>query len=939
VAVCVPDSPLSVTEVDTVGTVTNPEPVTPEVPIVLNDSGPPGRSDWEGDVVLADGATVHMRAMRADDEPRLGQMYERMSSDSVYYRFFSPVPRATATLLELDRLGQAGHAGRVAVSGDDIVAAARYDTVKPGVAEVAFVVADEYQGRGVGTLLLEHLAVIARSHGIHTFAADTLPDNAKMLGMFAAAGWARDCHFDGGTVRTQFSIVPSAESTAAIADREHVAESASMARLLAPRSVAVIGASREPGKIGNAVMQNLVGLGFRGCLYPVNPNATSVVGLPAYASVIDIPDPVDLAIVVRPAQDVLDVVDACAHKQVHALVILSSGFAELGAAGAVLQRSIVARVRANGMRVVGPNCLGIANTAPSVRLNATFAPTAPVVGNVAFLSQSGGLGIELLGQAAARGIGISQFVSVGNKSDVSSNDLLQYWEDDPQTGVILLYLESFGNPRKFARIARRVSRHKPIVVVKSGRTPAGSRAASSHTAALATSDVAVDALFRQAGVIRVDTLEELLDTAQLLATQPVPRGSRVAIIGNAGGPGILAADACAGAGLSVGELSASTRATWRTVVVPGTDVQNPIDLGAAASADLFARALPVVLHDNSVDAVIVVYAPPVVTDAHAVARAVADATATAAAGKPVVACFLGRLDVADDLRGTGESRPTIPTFAFPEAAARALGRAAELAAWRARPRGEMPQLCDVDVGAASALIAARLGHHPDGVWLDGADTDVLLRSFGIPTIEARRVPDVEGALTAAAQIGYPVALKIGSADVVHKTDVGGVKLDLADPDAVQRAFDDMRSRFGAGMHGAMVQRMAPPGLEVIVGVTQDPLFGPLLLFGLGGVTSELLADRALRILPVTDVDAHDLVRSLRTSPLLFGYRGSPALDVAALEDVILRVARLASEAPEITEMDLNPVIVHEHGVVVVDTKVRCAPAPNTVPPELRRMRD
>ena len=570
----------------------------------------PEISEYEGDVVLADGATVHMRAMQPEDEPRLAAMYERLSSDSLYYRFFSPVPRATATSLEMHKLGDAGHVARVALLGDEVLAAARYDVVSPGVAEVAFVVADEHQGRGVGTLLLEHLAVIARSQGIHTFAADTLPDNGRMLGMFAAAGWARDSHFDGGSIRTRFSIEPSAASTAAIEDREHVAESASMARLLAPRTVAVIGASREPGKIGNAVMQNLVGQGFAGVVYPINPNASSVAGMSAYASVLDVPGPVDLAVVVRPAQDVLDVVEECARKEVHALVILSSGFAEMGAEGAALQRAIVTKARANGMRVVGPNCLGIANTAPSVRLNATFAPTPPVEGNVAFLSQSGGLGIELLSQAAARGIGISEFVSVGNKSDVSGNDLLQYWEDDPRTGVILLYLESFGNPRKFARIARRISRHKPIVVVKSGRTPAGSRAASSHTAALASSDVAVDALFRQTGVIRVDTLEDLLDTAQMLASQPIPRGPRVAIIGNAGGPGILAADASAGAGLQVEDLTAESQAALRTFVTPAASVHNPMDLGAAASAEQFGKALPVVLADDGVDAVIVVYAPP-----------------------------------------------------------------------------------------------------------------------------------------------------------------------------------------------------------------------------------------------------------------------------------------------------------------------------------------
>ncbi len=904
-------------------------------------------ADWEGDVVLADGATVHMRAMVPADEPLLARMYDALSADSVYYRFFSPVPRATATALEMNRLGDAGHVTRVALLGDDIVAAARYDLVSAGVAEVAFVVADEHQGRGVGTLLLEHLAVIARAQGIHTFTADTLPNNAKMLGMFAAAGWARDCRFDGGTVRTRFSIEPSAESTAAIAGREHVAEAASMARLLAPRSVAVIGESREPGKIGYAVMQNLLRQGFRGVVYPVNPTASSIAGVPAYASVLDIPEPVDLAVVVRPAAEVLGVVGECARKKVHAIVILSSGFAEMGEDGLALQRSIVTKARANGMRVVGPNCLGVANTDPAVRLNATFAPTAPVEGNVAFLSQSGGLGIELLSQAAARGIGISEFVSVGNKGDVSGNDLLQYWEDDPRTRVILLYLESFGNPRKFARIARRVSRRKPIVAVKSGRTAAGSRAASSHTAALASSDVAVDALFRQAGVLRVDTLEELLDTAQLLATQPVPRGSRVVIVGNVGGPGILAADACEGAGLDVVELSSATETEVRALVTPGVTVRNPIDLGAAATPEMFARGLDAVLRDDAVDAVIVIYASPVVTDAGAVARAVADAATGADGGKPVVACFLGRLDVADELRGDGSSRSTIPTFAFPEAAARALGRAAGIAAWRDRPVGTVATLEQLgiepaDVDKTRELIGDRLaGTEPgrDDLWLDEADTGAMLRAFGIPTIESRRVHDADAAATAARDLGWPVVLKVGSAKVVHKTDVGGVALGLADPDAVRRAFDEMHARFGDGMGGAVVQRMAPPGLEVIVGVTQDPLFGPLLLFGLGGVTAELLADRALRILPVTDEDAHELVRSLRTSPLLFGYRGSPALDVDALEQLIVRVARLAADVPEVTEMDLNPIIVHEKGVVAVDAKVRCAPAIPWIPAELRRMRD
>ena len=614
-------------------------------------------------------------------------------------------------------------------------------------------------------------------------------------------------------------------------------------------------------------------------------------------------------------------VEECARKHVHALVILSAGFAELGDEGAELQRSIVTTARANGMRVVGPNCLGIANTDPAVRLNATFAPTPPVEGNVAFLSQSGGLGIELLSQAAARGMGISQFVSVGNKSDVSGNDLLQFWDDDPRTGVILLYLESFGNPRKFARIARRISRHKPIVAVKSGRTPAGSRAASSHTAALASSDVAVDALFRQAGVIRVDTLEELLDTAQMLSTQPIPNGPRVAIVGNAGGPGILAADACAGRRARVSWATRSTSARRGT-------------------PEAFASAISEVLLDPEVDALIVIYAPPVVTDARAVARAVAGATAAAASGKPVVSCFLGRLDVADELAGDGGSRRAIPDVRLsrgggartrPRGRARGVARPAGGQRCRARRCRHLGAQGD-DLGAARAgsgrRVARRVGCRR-----------AAARSRDPHGRRPARAGDIEQALAAAGELGYPVVLKVGSPEVVHKTDVGGVALGLGSADAVAAAFGEMEQRFGAAMGGAIVQRMAPPGLEVIVGVTQDPLFGPLLLFGLGGVTAELLADRALRILPVTDADAHELVRSLRTSPLLFGYRGAPALDVAALEDLILRVARLAQDVPEITEMDLNPIIVHEHGVVTVDAKIRCAPAPRRMPAELRRMRD
>jgi acetate---CoA ligase (ADP-forming) len=894
--------------------------------------------DWESDVVLADGATVHVRALRSDDEPLVKAMYATLSDDAVYMRFFSPLRREMAVRLELDGIGTSRHVARVALLGGHMLGIVRYDVVGPGVGEVACVVTDDQQGRGLATLLLEHLAVIGRAQGLHTFVAETLAENSKMLNVFKAVGWERRTRFQAGVLHTEFAIDPRPGSTEAISRREHTAEAASMARVMSPRSVAVVGASPTPGRIGHAVMNNLIAQEFRGPLYPVNPTVESVAGLRAYASILDIPGPVDLAIVIRPAPSVLDLVDECAHKGVHALLILSAGFAELGDTGAALQREVVTRARANGMRVVGPNCLGIANTAPDVQLNATFAPDPPVPGNIAFLSQSGGIGIELLSAAARRGIGISEFVSAGNKADVSGNDLLQHWEDDPRTDVILLYLESFGNPRKFARLARRVSRRKPIVALKSGRTSAGSRGASSHTAALASSDLTVDALFRQAGVVRVDTIEELLDTAELLASQPLPTGSRVAIVGNAGGPGILAADACGASNLRVEEMPQSTQDALRDVVPAIAGARNPVDLGAAATPDQFAVAIEILLRDETVDGVIVVYAPPVVTNASAIASGVADAVARTRAVKPVVACFLGGSDVASELAGS-DSEPGIPAFAYPEAAARALGRAAELARWRARGEGKFLPLADIDVDAARALLTAQLERGGESSWLPADDTEAMMRCAGIPTIGSEHVDDENEAAVAAEQLGFPVALKVGNPVIVHKTDEGGVHLGLEDAAAVRGAFDEMKRRFGAEMGGAVVQRMASRGPEFIVGVTQDPSFGPLLLFGSGGVAAELLADRALRILPMTDQDAHDLVRALRTSPLLFGYRGAPKLDVAALEDLIGRVAKLAEEAPEISEMDLNPVIVYEDGLAVVDVKVRVTSPPLVLPPEFRRMRD
>ncbi|MDQ1383114.1 MAG: hypothetical protein QOG65_493 [Actinomycetota bacterium] len=887
--------------------------------------------------MLADGGTARIRPSRPDDEPLLLALYERLSDESIYLRFFSPVPRPTAVQLErITSIDYVDHMVLVAQLGEAIVAVARYDRIAPDEAEVAFAVADDQQGRGLATLLLEHLAGIARANGITTFSADTLPGNSKMLNVFSDAGWLAVSHFADGTVKVRFAIAPTVSSVGAVAARETRAESASIARLLAPRSIAVIGASTTVGKIGHELFRNLLEYGFEGPVYPVHPSSVSVAGVRAYPSVLDVPDEVDLAVIVVPAPEVPAIALECAEKGVHGMLVITAGFAEVGVEGKDAELALVAQARRSGMRIIGPNCFGVLNTAPGVRMNATFAPARPVAGNVAFLSQSGGLGIELMSRAGDLGIGISQFVSVGNKADVSGNDLLQFWADDPQTDVILFYLESFGNPGKFVRLARNVARSKPIVAVKSGRTAAGSRAASSHTAALAAPDVAVDALFRQAGVIRVDTLDELLSTAMVLAHQPIPGGRRVAIVSNAGGPAILAADACAGAGLEVRELDDGTQDALRKIASSGASVRNPVDLVAGATAGQYEDALRITLADASIDAVIAIFVPPLVTRADDVARAIGRA-AQAANGKPIVSCFLGQSGVPDALRGD-DTRPTIPSYAFPESAAHALGRVADLADWRRRPPGVVPQLTGIDIARARSIVATALGAAPDGAWLEPGAAVALIGSFGIPVVEQREVTDGEGARVAAREIGFPVALKASAPELVHKSDVGGVALGLRDEASVAAAFRSMSRSLGAGMTGAVVQPMVPPGVELLVGITHDPSFGPLVLFGLGGVTAELLGDRSLRLVPVTDQDAHDLVRSLRGSQLLFGYRGQAPVDVPALEDLLLRVGALADEIPQIAEMDLNPVVASSSGVVAIDVKVRVAPSITQVPADMRRMR-
>ena len=710
---------------------------------------------------------------------------------------------------------------------------------------------------------------------------------------------------------------------------------ASLDPLFRPRSVAVIGASRERGTIGAEIFHNLIEHGFRGPVYPVNPKASVVHSVQAYPTIADVPGPVDLAVIVVPAAVAPETLEACGKAGVRAAVVISAGFKETGDAGRAREQALVECARRHGMRLLGPNCLGVLNTEAGVQLDATFAPTYPPAGRIAFSSQSGALGLAILEYAAELNLGISQFVSVGNKADVSGNDLLEFWEHDPGTDLILLYLESFGNPRRFTQIARRVGRVKPIIAVKSGRTKAGVRAAASHTGSLAGSDAAVNALFTQSGVIRTDTIEELFDVAMLLAHQPVPRGSRVAIITNAGGPGIMASDACESHGLEVPPLADATVAALKEFLPREASTRNPVDMIASAAPESFEHAIPLVAADPNVDALLVIYVPPIVTRpldvARAIVRGAAAATTDAARRneppKPILTCFLGKHGMTESLQSFHDSK--IPSYAFPESAAIALSRAVRYGHWRAEPEGSVRHF-DVDVTRARAAIARAKARPGTGetAWLDPDETREVLQAYGIAVPESRIARSAEEAVINAGVLGFPVVLKLVSSSITHKSDVGGVALDLRNAEEVRGAYAGIERRMEAQgwkslMEGVLVQPMVQDGTEAIVGMVHDPSFGPLVMFGLGGVQVELLKDVAFRVQPLSDHDARDLVCGVRGFPLLAGYRGAPARDVPALEELLLRVSQLAGEHEDVVEMDLNPVkvLAPRRGCLVVDARI------------------
>ncbi|MFW6692127.1 GNAT family N-acetyltransferase [Streptomyces sp. MAR4 CNX-425] len=955
---------------------------------------------WEADVVLRDGGTAEVRPIVPDDADRLVAFFDRVSDESKYLRFFAPHPRLSAR--DVHRFTHHDYVDRVglaAVVGDAFIATVRYDRIEPTAmgspqarqgrgdgspqAEVAFLVQDDQQGRGVASALLEHIAACARERGVRRFVADVLPANSRMMKVFTDAGYTQKRSFEDGVVRLEFELEPTERSLAVMHAREQRAEARSVRRLLAPRSVAVVGVGRRPGGVGRTVLANLLAAGFTGRVYAVNhayPGDRDRLlpeDVPARRSVRDIDEPVDLAVVAVPADRVPDVVDDCGEQGVQGLVVLSSGYAEAGAEGRARQRDLVRQARGHGMRVIGPNAFGVLNTAPPVRLNATLAPEPAGAGRVGVFTQSGAIGIALLSGLHRRPggalAGVSTFVSAGNRADVSGNDLLQYWHDDAATDVVLMYLESLGNPRKFTRLARRTSADKPVVVVKGARHSASTPPGHAVPGTSVPADT-VGALLRQAGVVAVDTVTELVDTGLLLAAQPLPAGPRVAIVGNSDSLGLLAYDACRAAGLRP---------------LP------PRDLTAAAAPEDFRAAVAAALGEEGCDAVLVTAIPwvadPDVPALAAVpgpqdAGALAAALRAAADGatKPVAVVHLEIEGLPEALAAPPDG---IPAYPAGERAARALAQAVRHAQWRRRAAdpGRVPEYDDLDPAGAAADIAALLGERTpaavadDGVppdWAPGGarrvpaggpgagagpaeartarppapyaedvpldvpepDAARVLGRYGITVLPVLPAPDPDAAAAAAARLGYPVALKTTAVHLRHRPDLGGVRLDLAGEEQLRLAHAELTGTLGdAAELQPVVQAMAPRGVDTVVRATVDPGVGAVLSFGLSGAPSELLGDLAHRLVPATDRDAAELIRAVRGAPVLFGWRGAQPVDTAALEELLLRLSLFVDEHPEVVSVELSPAVVAPRGVSVLSAALRLAPPPPRVDLGARRM--
>lgn len=874
---------------------------------------------WVVDVLAKDGGAVALRPIVPEDAPLLEAFHETLSERTRYMRFFGPYP--TLSPKDLDRFTVVDHHDRVAfvmVLGGRIIAVGRYERLN-GVgdgksAEVAFVVADDQQGRGLGPILLEHLAAAAAENGLNRFVAEVLSENRNMIAVFRAAGYELSRSFEEGIIRLEFAIDPTEAVESVRNDRELAAESRSVRNALAPQSVAVIGASSDPHKVGGAVLANLLRSRFNGPVYPVNDEHRAVQGVRAYASVRDIPDAVDLAVVAVPAEQIDAVLGDCLAKGVKSLVVVSAGFSESGSVGRERERQLVHAARQYGMRIIGPNALGIANTDPLVSLNATLAPELPPAGTVGFFCQSGALGIAILDVATRRGLGISSFVSAGNRADVSGNDLLQFWETDPSTEVVLLYLESFGNPRKFFRIAQRLSRSKPVIAVQSTRS--GAPAAATPPADR-SDDAVMTALLAHAGVVQVESIGALFDVALFFAYQPLPKGPALAVVGNA--PALAAI--------------ATTTAQRE-----GLQPTRSVDLGPTATPDSLAEAVAAALADPEVDLVHVLYVPPIATDpAPVAARLRAE---LAGAEKPVVTTFLAAEGVPEVLATLGESgapvRGSVPSYPTPERAIAVLGHAVRYVQWRAHEASAVIRPGGVDLDRARSLMAAwTMGEQPEG-WLDDEQTAQLLDCYGLPYARFTMVDEESKVMAAADALGYPVVVKAAQDEWRHRPDLAGVRLDLTDRQSVRAAYRDLAKATGNPV--VQVQRMAPKGIGCAVRVRDDPTFGPIISFGLAGVISGLLGDRAYRIVPVTERDAADLIEEPKASPLLSGYQSGLVVDKPALRDIIVRISTLADDLPQVRELVCAPILANAAGAVITDMRIKLGPETGPIDLGPRRLR-
>jgi acyl-CoA synthetase (NDP forming)/GNAT superfamily N-acetyltransferase len=881
-------------------------------------------SDVDFDAVLSNGSLVHIRPPVGADRAALLSLHDGLSERSAYFRYFSMSRQAGEEHVD-HLLGTGGGqdpdggdlAGLIALIADDVAGMASYERLPTrDEAEVALLVDDAHQGLGIGTLLLEALAVRATANGVARLVAEVLPNNAHMLNVFRTAGFAATTRYSDGTVHVDLPLTRTAALLDAAGERERAAASQSITRLLTPSSIAVVGAGRVGG-VGYDLVRTLTDGGYRGALYPVNRYAQTVYGRPAVATVADLPPGVDLAMVAVRVGSVLEVAAGCAAAGVRNLVVVASGFSETGAIGESVERQLVVLARRAGMRVVGPNCLGIVNTAPAVRLNATVVGARPLPGRLGMMSQSGALGTALLDAVTHRGLGVSTFVSVGNKADVSSNDLLLYWEQDEATDVAALYIDSFGNPGKFGRIARRVARCKPVIVIKPGRGAAG--LVPGTNAALDRS-ATEDALFTQAGVLRVDSVPELVAVAALLLGQPLPPGRRVAVLSNSRSVGALAGDACVTAGLEVNTLAGATQEKLAASAPGSTVVANPVDLTAAAGPAEYQAAIGVLLAAQDVDAVLVVHTT-LRADGHVAVAAAVGAAATGAA-KPVLASYVGVGAATTEARARGG----VPAFDYPEVAAGALAHAADYAQWRRQPAGQAPLLSDVQPIVARRRLREVMAARPEGCWVPSAVVTDVLADYGVPSLKGSVVRSPAEAAEYADGLGAPVAIRALNPDLGAEPEDGAVQSWLPDGAAAWQAYAGMAARLGERMGGAAVVRpMVSDGTELVIGITQDWLFGPVIMFGMGGTTGELLGDRAYRLLPLTDLDAQRLISSLRCSPLLFGYHDRPPANVEALVDVLLRAAALAEDVAQVAELTLDPVVVSAGEAVVCEARMRVAP--------------